>query len=169
MHIERCRDLPSDALGALIAESEQAGLGFVRRLVDEWASSANRFDHPGEALFAAVLDGRVIGVCGLNVDPYAGAPRVGRVRHLYVLTAHRRLGVGRQLVGAVIEAARNQFAELRLRTASPAAAALYERLGFSRCTDVTASTHQLRRVDADRRQVSTGVSERAPHSLQEPS
>ena len=55
--IERLQDLPSDALGALVAESEEAGVRFVRRLLDEWTRGANRFDRPGEALFAARVAG----------------------------------------------------------------------------------------------------------------
>ena len=74
----------------------------------------------------------MVGVCGLNIDPYAGAPRIGRVRHLYVLIAHRRHGVGRELVGAVVATARGPFATLRLSTANPQAARLYEMLGFHR-------------------------------------
>ena len=141
--IERLSDLPPAALEALVAESEQGGLRFMRRLVEEWASGANRFDGDGEALFAALIDGRVTGVCGLNIDPYAAAARVGRVRHLYVLSAYRRLGVGRQLVGRVIEAARGRFDILRLRTQNPAAARLYEQLGFSRCAGAPDCTHLL--------------------------
>jgi GNAT superfamily N-acetyltransferase len=114
----------------LITESEQAGLRFVRRLAEEWASGRNRFDRPGETMFGALMDGRLVGACGLNIDPYADDPRVGRVRHLYVLRAHRRLGIGRQLVGAVVAAAHGPFATLRLSTANPAAARLYESLGF---------------------------------------
>ena len=94
--IERLRDLPADRVGELLAESERAGSRFVRRLVDEWANGANRFDRPGESLFAAWVGGRLVGVCGLNVDPYARDERIGRVRHLYVLSAFRRLGVARQ-------------------------------------------------------------------------
>jgi len=165
--VERWRQLPGEALDALVAESERAGLRLVRRLVDDWTSGANRFDRPGEAFFVAVQDGGVVGVCGLNVDPYAGIPRVGRVRHLYVLTAHRRGGIGRRLVEAVVEAAGDRFDELRLRTQNPAAARLYERLGFAACTDAASSSH--RRRLAGRGQVSIGTSERAPHSLQEPS
>lgn len=143
MRIERLSDLPTDALDALVVESEHAGWRFVRRLGEEWASGANRFDGPGEALFAALMGGRVIGVCGLNVDPYAAAPSVGRVRHLYVLSACRRLGVGRQLVGEVIESARGRFDTLRLRTQNPAAAQLYEKMGFRRCAGVADCTHVM--------------------------
>jgi len=102
----------------------------VRRLVDEWRDGSNRFDRPGEALFGAWLDGRLVGVCGLNVDPYAGDDRVGRLRHLYVLSASRRLGVGRALMAEVLAAARERFETLRLSTTNPAAARLYESFDF---------------------------------------
>src|SRR5438270_11536961 len=90
-----------DRLAELVAESEETGFRFVRRLVEDWESGRNRFDGPGEALFAAVCGQRVVGVCGLNADPYTAAPGVGRVRRLYVLAGFRRSGVGRQLVRAV--------------------------------------------------------------------
>src|SRR5712692_9919279 len=64
--IERLHDLA--ALAALIAEGGQSGSRFVGRLATEWDSGANRFDKPGEALFVARVDGRPVGVCGLNVD-----------------------------------------------------------------------------------------------------
>ena len=56
----------------------------------------------------------------------------GRVRHLTCCSASRRLGVGEQLVARVIDAARGRFGRLRLSTQNPAAARLYERMGFSR-------------------------------------
>jgi SAM-dependent methyltransferase/GNAT superfamily N-acetyltransferase len=127
---ERLHELPIADLDALVVESEQAGSTFVRRLVDEWVNGANRFDRPGEALFGLRIDGRLIGVCGLNVDPYTDAARVGRVRHLYVLQAFRRHGAGRRLVTEVIDASRGVFDLLRLSTSNPAAAQLYEAMGF---------------------------------------
>ena len=81
----------------------------VRRLVDEWRDGSNRFDRPGEALFGAWLDAQLVGVGGLNIDPHAGDPRVGRVRHLYVLVAARRRGVARALLAEIISAARGRF------------------------------------------------------------
>src|SRR5262245_24926432 len=96
--IERLTEASPALFDAMVAESEGARSRFVRRLADEWASGTNRFDRPGEVLFVAWADGRLIGACGLNVDPYTQAPGVGRVRHLYVLTDYRRSGVGRRLV-----------------------------------------------------------------------
>jgi GNAT superfamily N-acetyltransferase len=141
--IERLEELPPDGLAELATESERSGFRFVRRLVAEWAAGVNRFDRPGEALFAAVAGGRVVGVCGLNVDPYGAGPRVGRVRRLYVLAAHRRAGVGRRLVAEVVKAARGVFDRLHLRTESPEAAGFYERLGFRPCPGEDACTHVL--------------------------
>jgi GNAT superfamily N-acetyltransferase len=138
--IEELHELLPDRVGELLVDSEAAGSRIVRRLTDDWTAGANRFDRPGEALFGASMAGRLVGVCGLNVDPYAADPRVGRVRHLYVLTTCRRHGVGRQLVARVIEVAAGRFDSLRLRTNNPAAAGLYEAAGFrlaeGECTHV---------------------------------
>jgi ribosomal protein S18 acetylase RimI-like enzyme len=57
--------------------------------------------------------------------------------------AHRRHGVGRQLVGAVVAAARGSFATLRLSAANPQAARLYETLGFRRRAGDARCTHVL--------------------------
>jgi GNAT superfamily N-acetyltransferase len=137
---------PPEALAPLIAESEREGWRFVRRLAEEWARGANRFDRPGEALFVARAGASVIGVCGLNADPYAANGAVGRVRRLYVLRAYRGQGVGRRLVQAVVAAAAGRFRTLRLRTASPKAARLFERLGFQPVAGVADSTHILEQV-----------------------
>ena len=141
--IERLHDLPSGRVGDLLCEGERVGSRIVRRLVDEWANGANRFDRPGEALFGAWVGERLVGVCGLNIDPYAHDERVGRVRHLYVLSAFRRLGVGRHLVADVMKAARGRFDNLRLRTGNPAAARLYETLGFRPSIGSGEDTHVI--------------------------
>ena len=143
MEIEQITELAPHSLGTLIAESEAQGLSFVRRLADEWASGANRFDAPGEALFLAREGAHVVGVGGLNIDPYARDPSVGRLRHLYVLSSHRRGGVGHRLVAAVLAAASGRFHTLRLSTSNPDAARLYERMGFGRRADVERCTHMM--------------------------
>jgi hypothetical protein len=90
-----CRvELAPPALAELLAESDSEGFRFIRRLVTAWDSGANRFQRPGEALFVARDGDRVVGVCGLNIVPFAG-PNVGRVRHLYVLAEYRRRGAAR--------------------------------------------------------------------------
>jgi GNAT superfamily N-acetyltransferase len=141
--ISRLHDLGPDRLAELVTESEEAGFRFLRRLVDDWESGSNRFDQPGEALLAAVLGGRIVGVCGLNWDPYQSGRRVGRVRHLYVGVAFRRRGIGGRLVSEVVGEARHAFERVRLRTDSDAAACFYEVIGFRRCDGEAQCTHTL--------------------------
>jgi GNAT superfamily N-acetyltransferase len=141
--VARLFDLPVDAFSPLVAKSEREGWRFVRRLADEWAAGTNRFDRPGEALLAAWVDGALVGVCGLNADPYAGDPATGRIRRLYVLKAFRGRGVGQRLVQAALQLARTSFRSLRVRTESAAAGRFYERLGFMPAVGVSDCTHML--------------------------
>ena len=53
------------------------GLRLRRRLVNNRENGDNRFGRPGKALFAAFAGGRIVGVCGLNIDPYLPGGRVG--------------------------------------------------------------------------------------------
>jgi GNAT superfamily N-acetyltransferase len=141
--LARLERLPPDRLAELVTEGEAAGHRFLRRLVEDWEGGRNRFDRPDEAFFVARAGPRVVGVGGLNVDPHATEPGVGRVRRVYVLSAFRRQGVGRRLVQAVVAAARGRFRLLRLRTEDGAAASFYEALGFRACTAAPDCTHVL--------------------------
>lgn len=134
--------LPCPGFEALLADSRADGQSMVGRLWKEWKNGGNRFELPGEALFGARDDARLLGVCGLNRDPYGGQATVGRVRHLYVLRAARRHGIAGALTRRVVEAARGSFALLELRTISPEAAAFYRALGF-RPVERLFATHEL--------------------------
>ena len=92
----------------------------------------------------AAWQGEVLaGVGGLNVDPYVQERREGRVRHVYVSAAHRRQGVGRLLVEAIVARARLNFPVLNLR-APEEAFAFYEALGFKRVEGEEFMTHRKR-------------------------
>ncbi|MDD5263775.1 MAG: GNAT family N-acetyltransferase [Candidatus Bipolaricaulis sp.] len=139
--IEAVRALDVSELAEILRESEALGYRFLRRLVEEWQGGTNRFEGPGEALFVARVEGRLVGVCGLNRDPYASEPRVGRVRHLYVAQEWRGRGVGAALVRHVIQEARGAFDVLRLRAADGAAGFFFARLGFVPTSDIPGCTH----------------------------
>ena len=141
MEITRVTDL-SLGVELLSREAEAQGYRFLRRLIEEWSTGANRFDGPGEVLLAASVAGQLVGIGGLNRDPYSRDRGVGRVRHLYVLEAFRRQGVGQHLLEAIVAAAPGSFRELHLRTDSAQAARFYERFGFRRIND-DAATHAL--------------------------
>ncbi|MBC8116819.1 MAG: GNAT family N-acetyltransferase [Candidatus Saccharimonas sp.] len=136
-------EVPVNALEPLVVESAREGWQFVRRLAEEWSSGVNRFDRPGEQLHVARAESLIVGVCGLNLDPYANESSVGRVRRLYVIAEYRCTGIGRRLVQAVVAAAAGHFRELRVRTQNPDAAKLYEKLGFQPVIGVADCTHVL--------------------------
>jgi GNAT superfamily N-acetyltransferase len=121
--------LSKQKLYPLLDESKAMGFRFIERLITEWESGANCFEKHGEAFFVAKDNERLIGICGLNADPYSENPHVGRVRHLYVLSKERRKGVGRMLVNSVIEQAQKYFTCLRLK-ASDESFHFYSALGF---------------------------------------
>ena len=135
--------LQESELDELVTESEAEGFAFISRLREEWHSARNRFDRPGEAFFTARFQGQLIGVCGLSRDPYSLQAAVGRVRRLYVRKEFRRLGVGRQLVQAVVETACKHFTLLGLRTDNPIASRFYERQGFHPISQLESCTHLL--------------------------
>jgi GNAT superfamily N-acetyltransferase len=127
----------------LRAEATAEGFQFVDRLVCDWQTGSNKFDRPGEFFLGALSEGDLIGVCGLNRDPYSGLPRAGRVRHLYVRRSSRRLGVATALVRHLLDLASDHFDIIRLRTDTEQATAVYRRLGFTAAPDETAS-HVMR-------------------------
>jgi ribosomal protein S18 acetylase RimI-like enzyme len=141
--IERIDCLPIDRLEPLVAQAAATGFQALARLQDEWQSGLNRFDQPGEALFIAADNGFIVGICGLNQDPYLHDPTVGRVRHLCVGVQHRRKGIGSRLVRAVMGAANGRFTRLRLRTNSADADGFYLSLGFTRFTAEPSCSHEV--------------------------
>lgn len=128
--VTRVVDLP-DGIGVLAERAAAEGQRFVARLCDDFATGNNRFAEAGEGLFEATVSGGLVGVGGLNQDPYTGRTRDGRVRRFYVLPDARRHGVGRALLAAIQSAARPPFDRLTLYTASDVASAFYVSAGFT--------------------------------------
>ncbi|MGC2401483.1 MAG: GNAT family N-acetyltransferase [Acidobacteriaceae bacterium] len=115
---------------SLHAEACAEGYDFIETLVTEWATGENRFAAPGEALCGHFDDGLLVAIGGLNCDPFAGRPDMGRIRRVYVRPAWRNNGIGRALVTALVERARAHFRCVRLRAENDGAARLYQRMGF---------------------------------------
>ena len=127
---------------ALKAESIALNFNMLRRLEENWQRGENRFNAPGEKLLGAFLNGRLVGVCGLNRDPFSQQPRAGRIRHLYISERYRRRGIGQQLLVSVITHSSAWFDFLN--THAPAQAwPFYERLGFRPVYDEPRVTHRL--------------------------
>lgn len=144
MLIERVSSLEKNQLDLLINDSLSEGYRFIKRLVDDYVTGSNRFDKNGESLYVAKIDGEVIGIGGLNIDPFLNLPDVGRVRHLYVLRKNRGVGVGKKLLNTIIDEGRKHFRTLRLSaTDNPVADKLYIECGFSKVEGIYKATHIL--------------------------
>jgi GNAT superfamily N-acetyltransferase len=153
-HIEVTREttLPSDLEEALLPKAIHEGFEALRWLVEDWANGENRFSEVGEALYTARIDGRLVGICGVNRDPYADAATVGRLRRLYVHPDFRRQGVGRRLVQRASDEARGYFRCIRLRTLDASSAAFFEAIGFLKVEGDQSCTHAIRFLDRFRMQ-----------------
>ncbi|WP_045047285.1 GNAT family N-acetyltransferase [Rouxiella chamberiensis] len=123
-------------------ESMSNGFNMLRRLEDNWLNGQNRFDKPGENLLGFYADGLLIGVCGLNQDPYMASVRAGRLRHLYVGVKWRRRQVGKILLREILEGSGRWFDFINTN-APPSAFAFYERAGFITLADNSTVTHRL--------------------------
>jgi GNAT superfamily N-acetyltransferase len=145
--IRRIEQIEVGQFSELLIESLQQQQKFIKRLMDEYQHGINRFDRPGEILMAAYLTDncgmkdRLIGICGLNIDPFLNDETVGRVRHLYVLSAYRRQKIARQLMAKIVEHAGNYFKLLTLRTDSVEADRFYRAVGFQPTTNIQQATH----------------------------
>jgi GNAT superfamily N-acetyltransferase len=122
--------LPTPGIELLHSEAKDEGYDFIETLVEEWSSGTNRFDAPGEALCGCMDRGLLVAVGGLNCDPFAGQPDMGRIRRVYVRSAWRNRGIGRALVATLVDHARTYFSCVRLRAENALAARLYESMGF---------------------------------------
>lgn len=141
--IQKVKQLDTGKLLRLVDESEIEGFRHIKRLVIDYENGANKFDKEGEALFIALQNNEIVGVCGLNSNPYESSYDVGRIRRLYVSPRVRRFGIGRMLMNYVIEEARNTYKLLVLRTHNPIADIFYQSLGFSNKFDSENDTHFL--------------------------
>lgn len=100
---------------------------------DELAALPGEYAQPQGALLLALADGAVAGCCAMRPLGASDYPNACELKRLFVRDAYRRLGLGRQLAEAVIDAARVAgYHHLLLDTLSDmeSARALYQDLGF---------------------------------------
>ena len=132
-------DLNFTMIYSLVNEAKHNGHNFIQRTIDDWNSGANKFARPGEKLWGLILETELIGIGGLNRDPYTEDINTGRVRHLYIQQAYRRKGYATLLMNVIINNAYVHFTTLRLFTDNPIAAGFYEQLGFQNINSYKAS------------------------------
>ena len=100
---------------------------------EELATLPGEYAPPRGALLLARVDGVVAGCVALRPLEASDYPDAAEMKRLYVRSAYRRFGLGRQLAEAALDAARRAgYASVLLDTLDDmeAARALYEDLGF---------------------------------------
>lgn len=124
-----------DAARAILREyahSLPVDLGF-QHFDQELNGLPGDYAPPRGTLLLAWADGQVAGCCGLRPLDAVDYPNACEMKRLYVRPAFRRLGLGRQLAEAVMDAARLAgYATILLDTLDEmeVARTLYEDLGF---------------------------------------
>lgn len=101
---------------------------------DELASLPGEYVQPQGALLLALVNGQVAGCCALRPLASVDYSNVAEMKRLYVRKPFRRLGLGRQLVEATLDAARMAgYHSVLLDTLDDmeSARALYVDLGFT--------------------------------------
>ncbi len=91
-----------EMIESLVDESKQEGFALVQRTIDDWNDGTNRFSHGGEGLWGLISGAELIGIGGLNIDPYVEDRGAGRVRHLYIRQAYRRKGCATLLMDTIV-------------------------------------------------------------------
>ncbi|WP_296354093.1 GNAT family N-acetyltransferase [Ramlibacter sp.] len=124
-----------DALRAAFREyAQNLGVDLCFQHFDqELAQLPGEYAAPRGALLLARVDGEVAGCCALRPLDAADYPNAAEMKRLYVRKAFRGFGLGRHLVEAMLDAARQAgYASVLLDTLDDmeAARALYEDLGF---------------------------------------
>lgn len=100
----------------------------------ELATLPGDYAPPRGALLLALVDGQVAGCCALRPLDTVDYANAAEMKRLFVHPAYRRLGLGRLLAEAILDAARlADYSCVLLDTLSEmeTARALYEELGFT--------------------------------------
>ena len=99
----------------------------------ELESLPGDYAEPHGALLLALVDGELAGCCALRPLASSDYPNACEMKRLYVKGSHRRLGLGRQLAEAILDAARiagYHHMLLDTLTEMESARALYQDLNF---------------------------------------
>ena len=99
----------------------------------ELESLPGDYAEPQGALLLAMVDGELAGCCALRPLDTSDYPNACEMKRLYVRHNHRRLGLGRQLAEAILDAARvagYHHMLLDTLTEMESARALYQDLNF---------------------------------------
>ncbi|MDH4421792.1 GNAT family N-acetyltransferase [Bacillus cereus] len=125
----------------LVQESKEEGFNFLTKLVNEYESEVNTFNKTGECLYGMFQEEMLIGIGGLNQDPYTEDNKIGRLRRFYISKDYRRIGLGNLLLNRLLSHAEKYFQIVILHTDTKQGDAFYMANGFVRGNMYKGSSH----------------------------
>lgn len=130
-------------LDGLLGSSRDEGYHFVQTLLDDYEAGEVTFSEDEAQLLGAYHNQKLIAIGGIHIDPYLDNPKIGRIRHVYVLPDFRRDGVGRLLVKGLLEHAQGYYSSVTLRTLTAHGDAFYRAIGFQNHPRFDQATHWI--------------------------
>ncbi|RWS44848.1 GNAT family N-acetyltransferase [Bacillus mycoides] len=128
----------------LVMESKEEGFNFLIKLINEYKSKRNAFSKTGECLYGMFRDDKLIGIGGLNQDPFTKDNKIGRLRRFYIAKDYRRKGLGKSLVKQLLSHAEKYFHVIVLHTDTKQGDKFYSANGFEKGEDYKGSSHYIR-------------------------
>jgi len=140
-NVRYIKNLLDEDIKELREKSKKEGYNLIERLINDFKSGKNKFNKQGEVLIVYEVNDRIVGICGLNIDP--ADPKRGRIRRLYVLPQYRNKGIGRELVKELINDSVRNFKSVSVNIGDLNISKFYEELGFKTYNKEKGITHLL--------------------------
>lgn len=130
IHIQQIEDLINFEYRHLVKDSKEEGFNFLIKLINEYENKINAFNKTGECLYGIFQEEKLIGIGGLNEDPYTVYNKVDRIRRFYISKEYRRIGLGNLLLNRLLCHAEKYFEVVVLHTDTGQGDAFYTANGF---------------------------------------
>ncbi|MES9691739.1 N-acetyltransferase [Bacillus toyonensis] len=143
IHIQQIENLMKYEISHLVQDSKEGGFNFLIKLINEYENKINVFNKTGECLYGIFQGEKLIGIGGLNEDPYTENNKIGRVRRFYIATEYRRKGLGRLLLVRILSDAKKYFNIVVLNTDTEQGDKFYTSGGFVKGKKYVGASHYL--------------------------
>ncbi|MGE7887036.1 GNAT family N-acetyltransferase [Bacillus cereus] len=130
IHTQQIENLMEYEFSHLVQDSKEEGFNFIIKLINEYKNKINVFNKTGECLYGIFQEDTLIGVGGLNEDPYTEDNKIGRSRRFYISRDYRRIGLGNVLLNQLLCHAEKYFEVIVLHTDTKQGNAFYTANGF---------------------------------------
>lgn len=141
IHIKQIESLMKYEFKYLVQESKEEGFNFLKKLINEYENKLNTFNKTGECLYGIFQGEKLIGIGGLNEDPYTENNKIGRLRRFYITKDYRRIGLGNLLLKRLLYHAEKNFKVVVLHTDTKQGDAFYSANGFVKGQVYKGSSH----------------------------